>query len=240
MRLREGRFLRRWKRFLSEVELDNGEVVTAHCPNSGSMATLLNPGIAAWLRHDPSPKRKLAWTLVLLETPAGGLAVVDTQLPNRVVAEGVAAGLVPELAGYGRARREVSMHCAAMGDENSRFDLVLDACPNGRPACIIEIKNDTMLSQHQPGRADFPDARTERGAKHLRHLAALAQAGFRCVQFYLVNRSDCDSGGIADYIDPAYAVALGLARAAGVEVLAYRAEIQPQRLGIGQACPFMI
>ena len=110
--------------FLSEVQLINddgslGEVVTAHCPNSGSMKTLNNPGLEAWVRHDPSPKRKLKYTLVLLATPSGGLAVVDTMQPNRVVYDGVVAGLVPELSGYGRVRREVAVHCEAMGDETA-------------------------------------------------------------------------------------------------------------------------
>lgn len=237
----EGRFLRRWKRFLSEVQLGDGDdgVVVAHCPNSGSMATLLNPGCSAWLRHDPSPKRKLAYTLVLLATPQGGLAVVDTMLPNRVVYEGVVAGHIPELRGYGRVRREVSVHCAAMGSESSRFDLVLDQHPAGLPDCVVEIKNDTMLSAVDPQRADFPDARTERGAKHLRHLSALAQAGYRCVQFYLCNRSDCQAVGIASEIDPHYAQTLLSAQAAGVEVLCYRSHISPSNLSIAQACPFV-
>lgn len=237
-------FIRRWKRFLSDVQLINddgslGEIVTAHCPNSGSMKTLNNPGVEAWVRHDPSPKRKLKYTLVLLATPQGGLAVVDTMQPNRMVFDGVETGMVAELAGYGRVRREVSVHCEAMGEEKSRFDLYLDQHPEGKADCVVEIKNDTMLSKQDPQRADFPDAKTTRGAKHLRHLSALSQADYRCVQFYLCNRTDCQRVGIADDIDPDYAKALQQAVEAGVEVLCYRADISPQTLGVGKPCEFL-
>lgn len=237
--LREGVFQRRWKRFLSALTLPDGSEVTAHCANSGSMATLLNPGLPAWLRHDPKPTRKLPWTLVLLGTPAGGLAVVDTQLPNAMVAEGVQQGAIPALAGYGRMRREVSVAIPGHPDEQSRFDLYLDQHPAGAPDCIVEIKNDTMLSVEDPQRADFPDAVTVRGRKHLRHLSLLAAQGYRCVQFYLCNRSDCHSVGIAAERDPAYAAALGEALAAGVEVLTYRAAISPERVSVGEPCPFI-
>lgn len=239
-----GIFRKRWKRFLSEVQLVHedgtlGEVVTAHCPNSGSMKTLDNPGLEAWVRHDPSPKRKLKYTLVILGTPSGGLAVVDTMQPNRMVYEGVQAGLISELGGYGRVRREVAVHCDTMGDETSRFDLYLDQHPDGKPDCVVEIKNDTMLSVRDSLRADFPDAKTTRGAKHLRHLSELSKAGYRCVQFYLCNRTDCTHVGIADYIDPDYAAGLQEAVAHGVEVLCYRADISPHSLAVGTVCEFL-
>ena len=120
-----------------------------------------------------------------------------------------------------------------------RFDLYLDQHPKGLPDCIVEIKNDTMLSEEDPKRADFPDAKTTRGAKHLRHLSALAQEGYRCVHFYLCNRSDCETVGIAHYIDPNYTAALQAACAQGVEVCCYRADISPQQLSVGKTCTFI-
>lgn len=224
-------FLRRYQRFFADVRLADGRVVQAHVPNTGSMRSLQTAGVEAWLAPAADPARKLRWTLVLLGTPAGGLAVVDTGLPNKVVAEGVAAGAVPELAGYAACRRE-----APYGSRGSRCDLLLTA--PGRADCYVEVKNVTMASEVVPGRADFPDAVTERGSKHLAELADLARAGTRAVQFFLVDRSDCTAAGIASGIDPGYAAALGRAVAAGVEVVCYRADIAPTRVAVGAACPF--
>lgn len=224
-------FLRRYKRFFADVRLADGSVVQAHVPNTGSMRSLQTPEVEAWLTPASDPGRKLRWTLTLLGTPGGGLALVDTGLPNRLVAEGVVAGTVPELAGYALCRRE-----AAYGSRGSRCDLLLTA--PGRADCFVEIKNVTMASETHPGRADFPDAVTERGAKHLAELTDLARDGKRAVQFFLVDRSDCDHAGIAAAIDPDYAAALTLAVAAGVEVVCYRAALAPDRVTVGRACPF--
>ncbi|HEX3134761.1 MAG TPA: DNA/RNA nuclease SfsA [Planctomycetota bacterium] len=232
-----GTFLRRYKRFLADIELPAGtpggqrRLVTVHVPNTGSMKTLLTPGMDAWLRPATDPKRKLPFTLVLLGLPAGGLAVVDTNLPNRVVADGIAAGEIPELAGYSSCRREVTY-----GSRSSRIDLLLES--PGRPPCYVEVKNNTMASQATPGRSDFPDAVTERGRKHLAELSDVARGGGRAVQFYLVDRSDCERSGIAAGIDPAYAIAVHEAIAAGVEILCYRAEISPQVISVGRRCDF--
>ena len=228
----EARFLRRYQRFFADVRLADGSVVQAHVPNTGSMRTLLAGEATAWLRPADNPHRKLHWTLVLLATPDGGLAVVDTALPNAVVAAGIAAGLVPELAGYASLRREVPYGLA------SRIDLRLEH-PE-RPACLVEIKNVTMASSEDAQRADFPDAVTVRGRTHLSELAAQARVGQRCVQFFLVDRSDREACGIASEIDPAYAHALREAMVAGVEVLAYRADISPHGIAIGTRCPFVV
>jgi len=228
LNLVHGVFCRRYKRFLADVELD-GHLVTAHLPNTGSMATLLTPGMDAWLRPATNPARKLPFTLTLLGLPAGGLALVDTGLPNAVVAEGIAAGAIPELSGYTTLRREV-----AYGSRGSRADLLLTA-PD-RPICYVEVKNITMRSSQVVDRADFPDARTARGAKHLAELTDVVRAGGRAVQFYLMSRSDCTSAGIAAGIDPDYAQALRQAHAAGVEVLAYRAEVTPRSIAIKNRC----
>jgi len=226
------RFLRRYQRFFADVRLADGNVVQAHVPNTGSMRSLVDAETQAWLRPASDPTRKLRWTVVLLATPKGGLAVVDTGLPNAVVAAGVTAGLVPELSGYASLRREVPYGRA------SRIDLYLEH-PE-RPPCLVEIKNVTMASVGNVERADFPDAVTTRGRTHLHELALQARAGRRCVQFFLVDRSDCTTCGIASAIDPAYAEALLQAMAAGVEVLAYRADISPHGVSVGTRCPFVI
>jgi sugar fermentation stimulation protein A len=220
-------FIRRYQRFLADVELD-GRTVTVHVPNTGSMLTLQESGVTAWLRP-ALPGRKLPFTLVLLGLPAGGLALVDTSVPNALVTEAVAAGAVPELAGYATHRREV-----AYGSRGSRIDLLLQH-PD-RPVCHVEVKNVTMRSTMVAGRADFPDARSERGAKHLAELADVARSGGRAVQFYLLSRDDCDRVGFAGGIDPLYAQAAREARDAGVEFLAYRARLAVDGLGLGERC----
>jgi sugar fermentation stimulation protein A len=238
LELIQGTFLRRYQRFLADIELPavlyggQPRLVTAHVPNTGSMATLDLPGATAWLRPAADPARKLPFTLVLLGLPGDGLALVDTGLPNRVVEEGIAGQAIPELAGYTSCRREV-----AYGSRGSRIDLLLEA--PGRPPCYVEIKNNTMASPEAGGRSDYPDSATERGRKHLAELTDVARSGGRAVQFYLVDRTDCDHSGIAAGIDPAYARDLLVAIAAGVEVLCYRAEITPQAITVGRRCVFV-
>lgn len=248
-----GIFRRRYKRFLADIDYD-GKVVTAHVPNTGSMMSLLTPGIDAWLAPARSPQRKLPFTLTLLGVGAGagngagtgtsagsgisngtnngGLALVDTSLPNAVVAEGIAVGAIPELAGYDHAQREVMY-----GSRRSRIDILLTS-PH-RPPCYVEVKNITMASRHASGQADFPDAPTERGLKHLAELEDVARSGSRAVQFYLLSRTDCDRAGIANDIDPHYAEALTRAVAAGVEVIVYRADISPRHVTVGKRCSFI-
>jgi sugar fermentation stimulation protein A len=231
--LQRATFLRRYRRFLADIRWDDGRVETVHCPNSGSMRSLLTPETPCLVQLHDDPRRKLRGTLVLLGLPSGNWALVDTQRPNAIVAAGITAGAVPELAGYERLRREV-----AYGHEGSRIDLLLES-DNGRPPCYVEVKSVTQRLGDE-ARADFPDAVSERGAKHLRELAALARSGIRAVQFYLVDRSDCTACGIAADIDPAYATALHAAVADGVEVLAYRADVSPAALAVGRACPFVM
>lgn len=225
-------FLRRYQRFLADVRLADGSVVTVHCPNSGSMRSLLTPETPCWLAHHPGGTRRLRWTLTLLQVSGSGWAVVDTQLPNGVVAEGIEVGAVEELLGYASMRREV-----AYGTEGSRIDLLLEH--PGRPPCWVEVKSITQ-SGREPGLAAFPDAVTERGAKHLRELSRLARSGARAVQFYLIDRTDCDRATVAADMDPGYAAALREALAAGVEVLCYRADVTPIAFTVGWPCPFTL
>ena len=222
--LRRARFRARRKRFFADCELD-GAAVVAHCANTGSMRSLLHPGVDAWLRPG-KPGAKLAWQLVLLATPEGGLALVDTQLPNALIAAAVTAGRIPQLAGYARMMRE-----APLGD--GRCDLRLEG-PR-RPTCVVEIKNVTMAGAGD--HAEFPDAVTERGTRHLNTLAQAARLGLRAVQLFLLARTDRRRCGIAEHIDPAYAAALRAAVAAGVEAIAIPARLGPDGTEVGPACP---
>jgi sugar fermentation stimulation protein A len=232
LRLQPATFLRRYKRFLADVRLDNDQELTVHCPNPGSMRSLLTTEMPCWLRDDSNPKRKLSHTLVILATPDGGLAVVDTHLPNRLVAHAITENAISELTGYATCRPE-----QRYGQESSRIDLLLED-PH-RPPCYVEIKNVTLLPETgPPGRATFPDAVSSRGARHLRELAHMAGQGCRAVQFYLLNRTDCDSCGIAADIDPGYATALQKAMTAGVEVLAYRSHVTPDGVALGERVTF--
>lgn len=232
LELEPGRFQRRYKRFFADVAREDGSVVVTHLPNTGSMATLLHENVEAYIRFDGNPKRKLQWTLTLLGTPDGGLALVDTSLPNKIVEEGVLAGEVPELSGFETLRREVRY-----GEQNSRIDILLET-PDG--PCYVEVKNCTMASATHRDRADFPDSRTSRGLKHLEEMTVLAKKGIRAVQFYLVSRTDRTSFGLASDIDPDYAAAAEVAMDAGVEFLAYRIGLNPDEARVGERCPLTL
>jgi sugar fermentation stimulation protein A len=219
----EGRFLRRYKRFFADVELADGTLVTAHCPNTGSLKGCLVEGARAILRDSQDLERKLRFVWQAIEID-GTLVNVDTALPNRVVHEAVVAGKIPELAGFDEARREVKY------GENSRIDLLLSK-RRSQQLCYVEVKNTTLAEGHT---ALFPDAVTERGRKHLGELAKMVEQGHRAVQFFFVSRDDVRSFAPADEIDPAYCAALRAAAAAGVEVLAYAARVTPDTLDIGR------
>ena len=217
------RLLRRYKRFLADCVVEaTGEEVVAHCANSGSMLSLARPGARVWLSKSDDPKRKLAWSFVLEETRAGACVCIDTARPNAIVAEAILAGEIPALAGYARLRREVKY------GKNSRIDILLEDDAKG--SCWVEVKNTTL--SREPGLAEFPDAVTARGAKHLDELAARVALGDRAVMVYLVNRPDCDRFALAEDVDPAYARAFRAARAAGVEAIALRAAVDPDGIEI--------
>ncbi|MDP6788343.1 MAG: DNA/RNA nuclease SfsA [Rhodospirillales bacterium] len=208
-----GTLVRRYKRFLSDVALAGGDVVTAHCANPGSMLSVDTQGSPVWLSPARNPKRKLRYTWELIEI-GGSLVGINTAHPNGLAEEAVLGGAIAELSGYGNLRREVAY------GRNSRIDLLLEEA--GRPPCYVEVKNVTMRRGAGPDDpAEFPDSVTARGTKHLGELADRVAAGERAVMLYLVQRQDCDRLTIAGDIDPVYAEALDRAMAGGVEILCY-------------------
>lgn len=219
----EGRLKRRYKRFFADVELDDGTVITAHCPNTGSLKGCLDEGNPAVLRDSQNDKRKLRYIFAAVRV-GRTLVNVDTSLPNHVVREAVEADKVPELVGYDEVRSEVKY------GENSRIDLLLSKA-GGAELCYVEVKNTTLAEGKT---ALFPDAVTERGRKHLGELTNMVRAGHRAVQFFFVSRSDVTRFRPADDIDPAYAEALRAASAAGVEVLAYSARVRANSLAVAK------
>ncbi|RMA43408.1 DNA/RNA nuclease SfsA [Rhodophyticola porphyridii] len=219
--------LRRYNRFLAEIRLEDGQVVTAHCPNPGSMMGLKEPGLRIWVEPNDDPRKKLNYGWRLVELPGGHWAGIDTSLPNRVVLEALRAAAIPELAAYAEITPEVTY------GQNSRVDFL--ASGPGLPNAYVEVKNVTL--RRQGDWAEFPDSVTARGAKHLAELSRMAADGHRAVMLYLLQRSDCARLKIAGDLDPAYAGAFDAARAAGVEMLCYGTRIGPDAVEIGHAVP---
>lgn len=221
--LEQGRLLIRYKRFLADIETASGEKLTIHCPNTGSMFNCMAPGGRIWFSRSNDPKRKLPGTWEISETPQGRFACVNTGRANHLVEEALLAGVITELNGFTALKREVPY-----GQENSRVDFRLDY--SSGPA-FVEVKSVT-LGFDDSRIAAFPDAVTQRGARHLRELASLARDGVRAVLLYCVNLTGIDAVRPAEEIDPAYAAALGDAVAAGVQVLAYGVQLTPDEVRI--------
>jgi sugar fermentation stimulation protein A len=222
-----GTLIRRYKRFLADVMLDDGREVTAHCANPGSMMGLNAPGLPVWLESSDDPRRKLAYSWKLCELPGGHWAGIDTATPNRVAGEALRARLIPELSAYAEVRAEVRY------GERSRVDFLLSG--DGLPPAYVEVKNVHL--RRMGALAEFPDSVTARGAKHLGELARMAEQGARAVMLYVIQRTDCDRIAMAADLDPAYARAFADATARGVEALAWACAISPEGVRLDRPLP---
>lgn len=214
-----GRLVRRYKRFFADVRLAGGRLVTAHCPNSGSLLGCKEPGSPVFLSHHPGKGRRLAWTWEMVRVGRNWVGV-NTLWPNRLVVEAIEDGTLGELQGYSGIRREVRV------SPRSRLDLLLEG---GSGRCWVEVKNVTF----RVGRlAAFPDAVTERGTRHLRELIRLVRAGHSAALVFVVQRGDCRAFRPADEVDPEYGRWLRRALGAGVEVLPYQARVTPRGISL--------
>jgi sugar fermentation stimulation protein A len=223
-----GTLVKRYKRFLADVVLEDGTVVTAHCANSGSMLGCLTESAPVLLTYHDDPKRKLKYSWELVKV-GGSWVGINTSRPNHIVREAIAQGHIAELAGYDTIEAERKYGV------NSRIDLLLGRTNGER--CFVEVKNVTLADGPV---AMFPDSVTERGAKHLRELSAQVRAGDRAAMVFLVQREDCRSFKPAAHIDPRYAQELAEAQAAGVEMLVYACEVGPAGISVKERLPLSL
>jgi len=226
----EGRLIKRYKRFLTDIELLDGSQITASCPNTGAMSGLLDKGNRVWCSVSNNPKRKYKHRWELVECsflPHKPMVGINTHLPNKLVVQAILDGLIPQLSGYSSLRSEVKY-----GD-NSRIDLLLES--ESKPPCYVEIKNVTLLRQQ--GLAEFPDTTTTRGTKHLHELANMAKQGARAVMFYLIQRDDAERFCLASDIDPKYFNAYNEAHNAGVETLVWSCNLNPTQITLDRPVP---
>ncbi|HCH57646.1 MAG TPA: DNA/RNA nuclease SfsA [Rhodospirillaceae bacterium] len=219
--LLRGTLVKRYKRFMADVVLESGDTVTAHCANTGAMLGVQNPGSEVWLSPARNPDRKLKFTWEMIRI-GESLVGINTAHPNKIVAEAIEAGKIPELSGYGDLRREVKY------GTNSRIDILLSE--DGKPDCYVEIKNVHLM--RDTGVAEFPDSMSTRAAKHQGELANMVEQGARSVTVYLCQREDCDSFRLAADIDPDYARAVKDAKQRGVEAICYACALTPEAISI--------
>lgn len=222
----QGTLIKRYKRFLADVELDDGSVITAHCPNTGRMTTCAEPGFRVVLSDSENPKRKYRFTWELAHNGDCWICV-NTGRANEMAFEAVSKGWIPELAGYDEVIREQKFG-------NSRFDLLLKS---GDALCYVEVKNVTLLAED--GMYAFPDAVTERGRKHLNELIDVVKAGHRAAMLFVIPRSDGSGLRAAREIDPKYAEALKVAAENGVEIHAWQAEVSPEEIRLAKPVDFI-
>ena len=214
----EGTLLKRYKRFLADVKLHDGQYITAHCPNSGSMKTCKKPGWKVLVSESDNPARKLKHTWEMVHNGKCWIGI-NTQIPNKIAREAIQNGVIPELNGYDQIQSEVKY------GKNSRIDLLLKG---SKGTCYVEVKNVTLVEAD--GFYKFPDAVTERGRKHLYELSEMVKIGHRAVILFVIQRSDGTTFKPADHIDLKYAQALKEVHQQGVEILAYRANVSPTEI----------
>lgn len=222
--LLSGHLIKRYKRFLADIALDSGEMITAHCANPGALLGGTTPGLRVWVSHQPSPTRKLSYTWQIVEMD-GTHVGVNTSLPNGLAEEAILGDKIAELAGYESLRREVKY------GQNSRIDLLLT--DPVKPPCYVEVKN---VHLKRGGAAEFPDSVTTRGAKHLRELEAVVADGGRAVMLYIIQRNDCSHFSFAADLDPVYAATAAHALSHGVEAYAYLCTVTPEGIEVRKQC----
>jgi sugar fermentation stimulation protein A len=228
----EATLIKRYKRFLADVTMPSGETITVHVANPGAMTGLSTPGARVWLSRSDNPNRKLSHSWELIEVDFGhGLELVgvNTAHPNPLVGAALAAGAIPELASYETIRREVKY------GKNSRVDFLLES--SGWPPCYVEIKNVHLM--RQTGLAEFPDAKTERGRKHLDELGDMVEQGNRAVMLYLIQIGSAERFAFARDVDPKYGAAFDRARGRGVEAMAWRCVITMDGIEIAERVPMV-
>lgn len=229
--LRSAVLIQRYKRFLADITLDNGEVITIHCPNTGAMTGCADKGNVVWYSTSDNAKRKYPNTWELAQNAQGDFMCINTTKANDVVKQAIIEGQIPELAGYDEVRAEVKY-----GEENSRIDLLLT--DGEKPDCYIEIKSVTLLGDD--GQGYFPDAVSVRAQKHVRELMAMKQNGHRAVLFFLVQHTGIKTMSPAEHIDKKYAELVATAIDAGVEVMCYNTAISPEQIVIDSSVPFQL
>ncbi len=221
-----GKLIKRYKRFLSDIELEDGSIVIAHCTNSGSMKTCIEEGAPVYLtpHNDPKRKTKYTWEMIFINNHWIG---INTSIPNILVYEAVRDRIIPQLNQYTTVKREVKY-------KDSRFDIYAE---NNNEKCFIEVKNVTLRSNNK---ATFPDAVTTRGQKHLHTLIEAKKAEFRAVMFYVIQRQDIESFSPAKDIDPVYAATLKEAYDNGVEIIPYIAAVSPEKIELLKEVTFQV
>lgn len=223
-----GHLIKRYKRFLADISLDSGEMITAHCANPGALLGGTTPGLRVWVSYSPSPTRQLSydWQIVEMDNTLVG---VNTSLPNKIAEEAILAQKIPELTGYDTLKREIKY------GNNSRIDILLNS-PD-KPPCYVEVKN---VHLKRGDGAEFPDSVTTRGAKHLKELVEIAAQGARAVMLYVIQRNDCSHFSFAKDIDPVYADYAAHAFTQGVEAYAYLCNVKQDGIFLHKPIPLIM
>lgn len=226
--LKSATLIKRYKRFLADVTLPNGEEITIHCANTGAMTGCPTPGDTIWYSTSDNPKRKYPYSWELTQTANGDFICINTLRANQLVAQALAEKHIPELSEYSVIKPEMKY-----GSENSRIDFFLSN--SELPDCFIEVKSVTLLEN---GHGFFPDAVTLRGQKHLRELSQIAKEGKRAILLFVALHTGIHVASAAAHIDKKYAQLLEEARQSGVEVLCYQADITVQQMALGKQIRF--
>ena len=227
--------IKRYKRFLTDIQLPDGSERTIHCANTGAMTGCATPGNTVWYSTSDNAKRKYPNSWEISETEKGHRICVNTARANQLAVEAIENGTIVELLGYNALRTEVKY-----GSENSRIDILLE--DNEKPPCYIEVKSVTLLDEQETsskGQGFFPDAVTTRGQKHLRELTEMVESGNRAVLLFTVLHSGIEKVSAAHHIDAKYSLLLKQAQDAGVEVLCYKAELSSTQIQLKQAVEFI-